>query len=277
VPSDREVVEQIGAEHLPVEHRAAWLELLRPAVRLVPARPGEPVVARLGGSVDLSDGTPWPQWPGHGALQLVAEIDCAALTAFPLDIELPTSGRLLLFYVGDNGDPDDLVGTWDPASLAGARLLHDPAPVTPGAPDGAVELTGVSVVTAPGYEHPDLRRRFDPSGVDDAWDAHPVCSDDFHEALWERHDGPAHQVGGYADPVQGPVEAEVAVAALGNPSWSDPALAAESDRWELLVQVDSDDDAGFLWGDAGMLYWLARTDDHGRTGLDQVSFTWQCS
>ena len=275
MPSDREVVERIATEHLPVEHREAWLDLLRPAVRLVPAEPGDPVVARLGGSLDLSPGVAWPEWPGHGSLAPVGEIDCAALTAFPLDLDLPTSGRLLLFYVGDNGDPDDLVGPWDPSSLAGARLLHDPSPVTPGASDGAVQLTGVSVVTAPGYDHPDLRRRFDPSGVDEAWDAHPVCSDDLDEALWERHEGPAHQVGGYAAPDQGPVEAEVAHAALGNPDWSDPALTTEADRWQLLVQIDSDDH--MTWGDAGKLYWLGRTDDHGHTGIDQVSFTWQCS
>jgi hypothetical protein len=43
---------------------------------------------------------------------------------------------------------------------------------------------------------------------------HPVNDEAFAEALSERVAGPRHQVGGYPVTVQGPVEEEVAMAAL---------------------------------------------------------------
>lgn len=49
----------------------------------------------------------------------------------------------------------------------------------------------------------------------DAWRAHPTQRDAFNEALFalDEGDAPRHQIGGWADPVQGPVELEVAQAA----------------------------------------------------------------
>jgi uncharacterized protein YwqG len=107
---------------------------------------------------------------------------------------------------------------------------------------------------------------------------HPVNADDFLEALHERHTGPVHQVGGYAEPVQGPVEHEVADAALNNMvPYGDPRLDAEARRWELLLQVDSDDDLDMMWGDVGTLYWMARPEDLANNDLANISFTWQCA
>jgi hypothetical protein len=138
--------------------------------------------------------------------------------------------------------------------------------------------TGRSILTFPGWEHPDLRAEFMTSGEDDrAFMDHPVCGDDFQEALYERHSGPVHQIGGYADTVQGPVEAEIAELVLGKVPWGDERAISEAARWELLLQVDTDDPLRMEWGDAGVLYWLARPDDLLRGDLTQITFTWQCS
>jgi Domain of unknown function (DUF1963) len=69
----------------------------------------------------------------------------------------------------------------------------------------------------------------------------------FLDALSERHPGPCHQVGGYATPVQGPVEHEAATAALGaGIRGEDPHVLAEQARWTLLAQLDTDDRAGMM-------------------------------
>ena len=284
---DTEVVRRLAHRHLPPDVAAEWLALLRPAVRLVRAEPDGSVVARLGGAPLLPRDVRWPEWPGHGPLSYIGELLCGPLAAHPLEVPLPSTGRLLFFYFdGSFDDFEGVVGTWDAETLAGARVLHvpdhEPVEVRP-APDGVevwgeASFGGQEIVTAPGWEHPALRAAFGRPGEDrhDFMD-HPVNGDAFTDALFDRHTGPLHQVGGYADPEQGPVELEVAHAALGNVvDWGDPRLEAEAARWLPLLQVDSDDDLGMMWGDVGKLYWLSRGSALAQGDVRDVSFTWQC-
>ena len=286
--SDADLVERIAAEHLPDPLRQRWLSLLRPGVRLVPAIGEETHVARLGGHPDLPMGELWPTWAGHGPLSYIGEIICEPLSAFPLDVAIPTSGRLLFFYFDGSYDEGvNTVGTWDVATLEGARALYVPTDVACSpqpTPDGISTYperwyAGESVVTAPDWEHPDLREAFTEPGDDpSAFMEHPVAADAFAEALHERHTMPLHQIGGYARPIQGPAEHEVAEAALENKvSYNDPLLAREARRWALVLQIDSDDDLGMMWGDCGILYWMARPEDLAVHELSNISFTWQCS
>jgi uncharacterized protein YwqG len=279
--TDRELVVHLAEQHLPPEHVEAWVSLLAPAVALVPldeAPAGAPVCARLGGTPSVPAGFDWPVWEGHGPLAYVGELLLEPLAGLDTGLDLPAEGRLLLFYFdGSYDDFDGVVGSWEPESTRqGARLVHVVGTGTPHpAPERVevfdeVELAGREIVTVPGWEHPALKARLAPQASHEEWMAHPVHDDDLAEALDERFGHARHQVGGYAFPVQGPVEDEVASAALDGQG-DDAAVTAEAARWRLLVQVDSDDAAGMMWGDAGLLYWLVRGD------LSQVGFTWQCS
>jgi hypothetical protein len=287
VVSDRELVTEIAHRHLPPDIAAPWLQLLRPAAALPPAAPGDRVAAVLGGNPRLPDSAEWPSWDGHGPLSFVAAVDCAAAAAVPLDITLPPSGTLLFFYFdGQYDNHETTVGYWDPRTYAGARTLYvDPGEHAPprACPEGIkpyerVDLAVEAVVTFPGLEHPDLQAAFKAPGEDlRAFLGHPVNDAAFVEALAERMAGPRHQVGGYADPVQGPVEWEVAMAALGSRDPHDPRVAGEQARWTLLAQIDTDDRAGMMWGDCGALYWLSRHEDLACCQFTNTSFTWQCA
>ena len=286
---DREVVAALARRFLPEDVRDRWLRLARPAVHLAPAFADSPWVARLGGLPRLPERYPWPQWPGHGPLSYIGEIDCDQLQDFDLAMRLPVTGRLLFFYFDGSYDNDGgggTVGYWDPASAAGARAIFVPHPdgaAQREAPTGVTvyeqaHLTGRPIMTFPGCEHPDLQAQFKAPGQDlRAFLDHPVCADTFQEALHERHYGPLHHIGGYADPVQGPVEAEIAQAVLGKVPWDSQAALTEAARWELLLQIDTDDNLGMTWGDCGSLYWLARPHDLADGDLTQITFTWQCS
>lgn len=288
MPPDRDLVGEIAARYLPGDVAARWLGLLRPAVALRHAGPGARVVAVLGGQPSLPDGLAWPVWQDHGPLSFIASIDCAAISSMPLDISLPRTGTLLFFYF--DGQADGSIATvdcWEPATLAGARVLHlapghavvpreCPAGITP---YRRVELAAEPVVTFAGFEHPDLHAAFLACGEDlRSFLDHPVNGEAFVQALSERHAGPGHQVGGYAAPVQGPVEYEAAIAALGGrPRVGDHRLKGEQARWTLLAQIESDGRAGMMWGDCGTLYWLARREEMTSTCLPPTSFTWQCA
>jgi hypothetical protein len=283
--SDADHVRDIAATHLGEPDLSRWLGLLRPAVRLVFTTEPGTAVARLGGLPSLPDDVEWPTWPGHGPLSFVGELACERLAAFPLDIPFPSTGRLLFFYRdGSYDDEPETVGTWDASTLQGARAIHVDGGSPRPAPEGTTtypeqRYAGRAIVTAPDWQHPDLEAAFGSPGRDaTSLMTHPVAADVFTEELRARHHGPGHQVGGYADPIQGPVEQEVAVAALGNQVHpGDPRLEEEAGRWELLLQVDTDDDVEMVWGDAGALYWMTRGDQPWtEASAAEVLFTWQC-
>jgi hypothetical protein len=282
----------IANEYLDPRSAAAWLDLVRPAVALGEAGPGEVVVARVGGQPRLPAGTPWPVWDGVGPLSFVGEVDLAALSAagHDPDVSLPAAGRLAFFVLDD---PDDY-GFADAAHLDSFHVLYLSADGLPAAaPAGTQtyaerELTGRPTLTAPDPFHPILPGTF---GVDaDAdyrtWLDHPINNADFADAM-ERLRGhlPRHQVGGWAIAVQGPVELEAAhdevrrrrsaESDLTSPRRPDQVtIAAETNQWVLLFQVDSDND--ITWGDAGTLYWLARPEDLARGDLTNIRFVMQC-
>jgi Domain of unknown function (DUF1963) len=287
VVSDFELAAEIAGRHLPANVAGRWLELLRPAAALRHARPGDRVAAVLGGQPQLPGSIEWPAWADHGPLSFIASIDCAALTAVPLDITLPQAGTLLFFYFdGQYGNYATTVGYWDPATLAGARVLHVPAGQVTSAqpcPEGItpyqrVDLAAEPVMTFPGFEHPDLHAVFNPSGADlRSFLGHPVNDQAFTDALAQRRPGPVHQAGGYADPLQGPVEYEAARFVLGSKEPDPDQLAAELARWTLLAQIDSDNRAEMMWGDCGALYWLTLRGGLADGGISSTSFTWQCA
>ncbi|AXK37597.1 DUF1963 domain-containing protein [Streptomyces armeniacus] len=281
-----EALRALADEHLPPDVAERWVGLLRPALRLAAAEGPDSVVGKLGGLPRLPAHVEWPSWEGHGPLAFVASLDCAALPAGAVDIDLPADGTLSFFHFDGQLDGGEaLVLPDDRESQAGARVLYTPAAETRterAAPPGLevyseVPLTARPCLTAAEPWHPRIRDAFAPGApLGNRYD-HPVCSQDFLDALWEFDGDVGHQIGGHAGSVQNPVEIEVAEAVMdGAMSWDDPALDAEIANWVLLAQFDSDDDAGMMWGDTGALYWLIRPQDLAERRFDRAMFTWQC-
>lgn len=282
---DVAALEAVLARHLDPAQTQLARTLLRPGIHLVAAGPGDAVVGQLGGATSLPAGVEQPVWEGHGPLSLVLEVDLGALAAAGLDAgrPLPRSGRLQAWYVdaGEDQRPDDVVGSWDDATRDGARLLLVPparetdTPIE-AAPEGPVgwrqPLTARQVLCWPSPEQPQLLAALDADGPMGVWN-HPV----FADPLMEELEGlvppqPQHLLGGWPDVLQGPVEHEVS-------QWGQPAGHSPSDAelaaWTPLLQVDSDEAAGAMWGDCGLLYWLTRGT--GEDLPEQAAFTWQCS
>ena len=54
-------------------------------------------------------------------------------------------------------------------------------------------------------------------------------------------------------------------------------LSKTSAQWSLLLQVDSDDDAGMMWGDVGRLYFWIRKSDLEDANFSDVWMILQCA
>ncbi|MCA6092983.1 DUF1963 domain-containing protein [Streptomyces sp. SCA3-4] len=285
----------LAREHFPAGIAERWIAQLRPAARLVAVPepgPEDVVVGRLGGLPALPEGMEWPVWEGHGPLTFIASVDCGALPTGELDIPLPSDGTLAFFYFdGQIDDCEAFVHAEDPETWAGTRVVHIPAGAAvteralPVIDDEDVEFEAYTEVpltvrvelTAPDVWHPDTMVALSPGGVVEDPHARSKEAEAFLDALYDLQSGTDHHIGGHANPVQNPVEHEIAHGLLGKEArWDDPRVAEDAKGWTLLAQIDTDGDADMMWGDCGTLYWLIRPEDLAERRFDRAMFTMQC-
>ena len=72
---------------------------------------------------------------------------------------------------------------------------------------------------------------------------------------------PRHRLLGFPDTIQDDMRLQCELASQGVADVNDPrveALAAEASAWRLLLQIDSDAQAGMRWASSGMLYYWLR-------------------
>jgi len=238
--------------------------------------------SHFGGSPDLPPGVPWPERDGE-RLGFLARLSLAEIHGTrPVDW-LPGAGALLFFY-----DAERQPWGFDPKDRGGAAVLHvpdlpRPSPRRDAGPerDGSaiplrnVSFRGIDVLPSP--EREPVRAL----GLSDRE------TDQFVELAGSAFQGqPRHQVSGFPAPAQGDdmeLECQLVTHGLycGGPSGYEderaPALAPGAADWRLLLQFDSDDDLGVMWGDCGLLYYWVE-DQAARAG--NFANTWlvlQCS
>jgi uncharacterized protein YwqG len=246
------------------------LDLCRPAIRLVPRpAPGdlEPGATKIGGLPDLRSAGDWPRCNGT-RLAFLAQVNLADLKPFEFCSVLPCEGVLQFFY-------DDAQTTWgfDPNDRGSFAVRYEPSAADLRSADGAATFAECDVelreiCTLPAWGSPDLdaldftaeeRRRY------------LLLIDRVGDALVEG--GPAHQLLGNAAPIQGDMQLDCQLVSnglyCGDPSgYRDPraeALRPGAHAWRLLLQLDSDADAGMTWGDLGRVYfWVTEEALRGR-------------
>ena len=200
---------------------------------------------KLGGHPDLPPDTAWPH--SHGRpLAFVAQIRLDELPRLDDDL-LPASGLLSFFCapiaLGDENAGHVLyiqAGTPLVRAKAPAELEADerfaPAPLT-----ATVELSAPSaqseLLDHLGLSH-EQRREYD-------------------EALEPGTDLPMHRMLGHPDAIQ-----------------DDPSVGRPGTR--LLLQVDSDEAVGMMWGDVGRLYYLINAEDLADRRFDRCRLHFQC-
>jgi uncharacterized protein YwqG len=231
--------------------------------------------SHFGGRPNLPEGTDWPTRNGF-RLDFLARLSLAEIQrAGPLDW-LPSTGALLFFY-----DLDRQPWGYDPADRGSWAVLLVGDLEAPATAADALPTSGPRIPFRFAHFHPIQSL---PSSERESIESLDL-SDAESEELMRLTDQvfgtkPKHQVGGFPSPVQGDdmeLEAQLVSHGLycGNESgFKDsrvPALRAGAPDWRLLLQFDSDEDLGVMWGDAGTLYfWVPEA--HAREGNFQT--TW---
>lgn len=239
------------------------------------------IVGKLGGQPDLDARHAWPSWKG-APQSFLAQFDLAALHLSGCPDWLPKHGALFFFYDAEQStwgfDPKDR-GSWsviyDPDGFAAAprsqpdlpdhgRFGERPLRGHPARSRPDAELLGV---TAPEFDTP----------------AYQDYEARLHADL--PRNAPWHQIGGYPAAIQDSgmaIECQLASNGvnLGEPgAYASPRakmLRAGAMDWRLLLQIDTDDGAGMMWGDDGRLYFWVREEEARRGDFTGVWMVLQC-
>lgn len=230
------------------EQAAIWL-------RTDPADDGALAIgdSKIGGSPDLAEGTPWPLNEGP-PLMFLAQINLSDIAGLPGSDLLPPQGRLLFFLDALQSDEPGAVRV---IHCDGNRL-HRVSP-----PAGVRPLPVCLVSPAAKMTIPDVMSIEVEELV-----LSNVEGDDYVEmsqVYAQLFPGPEHQMFGHPVLVQGEMRVQLAVDSLPEdaeePTELGPELVQEAAAWRLLLQLDSDHDAGMMWGDGGVLYFWIHEDD----------------
>ena len=229
--------------------------------------------SKFGGLPDLPPKITWPRWK-TGYLTFVAQVNLAEL---PASDSLPTVGMLSFFY-----DREQSAWGFDPNHKEGFRLWYFPE---------TSQL--IRTVEPESFMFPCARLSFEPflSLPDSSEEAFRdlllnIGSDELYYGFVEKYAGPEpqHQILGSPRVLQGdmPLECQLVTNGVyaGNASgYKNPRrkeLESGSADWTLLLQIDSDDNAKMMWGDAGMLYVWIRRQDLASRNFDKAWTVLQC-
>ena len=277
----------ICREQLNPEAAAVVESLARPAVRM--HHTDDPTRSHLGGGALLVDSNQWPRWNDR-PLSLVAVIDLAELSQFDTEPGLPSQGVLNFFY-----DDEEQPWGFEPEDRGGWRvILVDPDDARAvGAPDGvetfvSIGLAPQQTLSIPGWEEPAVESVFPPHqdrtpAAEAARQRFFPMQDDWNEVV-DVESSPNHQIGGWPRLQQGPIWRECDVVSRGSPlgtseQWrhAEPTFRVDREAdWRLLLQLDTDDDAGWMWGDVGTLYFTFRRTLPVAAACDEAWLVLQC-
>ena len=196
----------------------------------------------------------------------MAQINFAEASKFDIDSLLPKSGMLYLFY-----DRNLRVWGYDPADKNGFAVIFSDVDHGPLSRRRAESLEGEnSVFNARllSFENeinlPNLQSSIVPfSKISEAeWEA-------YHEVIEPSWQSKENKLLGHSDNVQDGMELECELVTNGlscgvSSAYHHPRIAEFEKnvaQWQLLLQIDSDDEGDMDWGGEGRIYlWIKRDD-----------------
>ncbi|MBP7302727.1 MAG: DUF1963 domain-containing protein [Brachymonas sp.] len=255
-----------------------------------------PWQSKLGGLPYLPHEADYPHDSQGRPLYLLAQINCAEVPPLP---DFPHRG-MLQFFISPYAT---LVHLWgldyhhpdrqdyfrvlyypevhtDPAAVQQDFAFLPPLPTPPAAMTWTQKLLGLFKKPAlhlP-FQYPcamhftageqlvpldDAALHLSGAGVPDvdAGNWFDVLDDDFTEAYFDAIPHEGHRLGGYAHHVQEDLRI------VENSPYRD---------YVLLLQLDSDEANGMMWGDLGVCHFYIHPDDLRRRDFSRVLYNWEC-
>jgi len=254
--------------------------LATPAIHVV--SDSTPSRSHFGGSPELPSDIAWPLRGGM-KLGFLARLSLAEIQiALPIDW-LPQSGALLFFYDMEKQpwgfDPKDR-GSWSVLlvpDLAAPTEQLDEGPNGNDSPFPHRNVSFRSIEVLPSLERDSMSALSLTREESDEY---------FNISDIPFSDMPKHQVAGFPAPVQGDsMELECQLVSNGLYCGDSsgykgprvPSLTPGATNWRLLLQIDSDDDLGVMWGDCGTIYYWVEANEAKSGNFSNTWLVLQCS
>ena len=278
----RAQLEDIGVE---ARHLDSLQKLVRPAIRLESRKVAQADLSlgqsRLGGEPDLPAKFTWPVYRGK-PLAFVAQLNMEAAARVMPSAPLPKRGHLWFFYA-----PEQRNWGFDPKDR-GSSLVHYEAGVAlerralPRDLPEAGRFQPCAIAMVSYVDIPSMEDERNPlmGADDDTLESYSEVQDQ----LASPNGDIAHKLLGHAQTIQGAMELECALTsngihtgdASGYKDRRAAKLAKSQYDWRLLLQVDSDEYAKMMWGDAGRIYYWIREQDLLERRFDKSWLILQC-
>ena len=225
----------------------------------------KPGASKLGGVPDLPPGTTWPELKGEPQ-SFIAQIRLDDVRQYDSEKVLPQSGMLWFFYDAQQetygADPADR-GGWQvlfkDGDLTNLQKTSFPAKLPATSKFNACSPSFASEITfsqQPSLEIPNL------DWTDEDQKKYESVLSSF--ASQTGRIMPRHRMLGFPDTIQDDMRLQCQLVSNGVTDISDPkaaALTKGATDWQLLLQVDTDEEIGMRWGNAGMLYYWIKLAD----------------
>ena len=260
--------ENLIRQHAPARLQDAVIERLLPAIALAATRTDDADIAigasKFGGAPDVAAGFEWPM-RDEIPLNFIAQINLDEIAPFDIQNQLPSSGVLSFFYdLNEDGD-------WPFGELAdegGWRVFRFEGDLTRAAvPEEAQISQGLQIATV----KPQIFCSVPTSTfwIDVENDEFTEEEEGQWENLLEKIESPSRSLAMLNHPhiIQNDARYETA-------NWTGRGTF---DDWIVLLQMDTDDELDWMWGDAGAMFYLMHRDDLANRDFDKCWLNAQCS
>jgi uncharacterized protein YwqG len=265
---------QAGLDYLVKQSDLLVRDSIRISTKPVDETKLPPGASKIGGLPDLPVNSIWPQWQGVPQ-SFIAQIRLEELQTYDTQKLLPPKGLLWFFYAAQQdvyGDDPSNKGAWQVfftdnteqlQRLSAPAQLPQEARFKPCSLSYSIELT---LAVQPELEILGLQWNNDEQKKYDTVFAAFHKQDDTSVSLY--------RMLGFADVLQDDMRVQSQLNSNGIIDWESPKakkLAQQANDWQLLLQIDTDEQIGMHWASAGRLYFWIKGSDL-RAG--QMSTTW---
>lgn len=264
------------------------LSLLKPEIKINRLSSSKEIkygISKIGGYPDIPCDYKWP-FKNEVPLSFIMQIALADLKNITLDIKLPTDGMMFFFYDSKSQpwgfDPKDK-GSWEIVyvenihnnadynnemfSIKGLEIYNESKLMFEerfGLPSWeSVEVDRLELTKEEVYNYIELQSVFDQLNYGEDWKI---------------------KIGGYPNQIQGEMQLECELVSNGiycgdSSGYMNPRreeLEKNAYEWRLLLQINSNEKQGMMWGDEGNLFFWIKEGDLENLLFDKSWLVLQC-